>query len=139
MYDKLVEIHENINVGVSAFYTYAHMNRLKWDGSPSSLNNHISAILADDVKLMAMKRQVDREFLAFDSLSEEGIWESFHATVLSSMSSGNNLTFSAVADHLKFTVTAQQGTSPPDAALKADVTTKHKPKGRTDVWCDFHK
>lgn len=76
MYDKLVEIHEKTNVGVSAFYMYIHMNQLKWDRFPSSLNTHISTILAADAKLTAMKRQVDPEFLTFtllNSLPEEGI------------------------------------------------------------------
>lgn len=49
MYDKLMEIYKNINVDVTTFYTYIHMNQLKWDGS-SSLNTHISTILAANTK-----------------------------------------------------------------------------------------
>ncbi|KAG6901774.1 hypothetical protein C0995_008116, partial [Termitomyces sp. Mi166 len=117
------------------------MLTLKWDGTPSTLSNHISAISAADAKLTAMKKQIDCEFLAFillHSLPDKTVWESFHATVLSSLAPGKTLSFSELADHLTFTSTAQQGAFS-DATLKADVNTKQKPKARSELWCDYHK
>ncbi|KAH0577984.1 hypothetical protein H2248_004047 [Termitomyces sp. 'cryptogamus'] len=67
MYDKLVKIHQDMNVGVGAFYTFFHMLNVKWDGSPSTLNDHIATISAADSKFTAMKKQIDPEFLAFIS------------------------------------------------------------------------
>ena len=32
MYDKIVDIHQNTNIGVNTFYTFAGMLNLKWDG-----------------------------------------------------------------------------------------------------------
>ncbi|KAG6883226.1 hypothetical protein C0993_007292 [Termitomyces sp. T159_Od127] len=74
MFDQLVKIHEETNVGVSAFYTYIHMQKLKLDRSLSSLQNHIATLSAANAKLTTMKKTIDREFLAFtllNSLPEE--------------------------------------------------------------------
>ena len=51
MYDKIVDIHQNTNIGVNAFYTFAGMLNLKWDGDHSTLDNHIAAIKSGDAKL----------------------------------------------------------------------------------------
>ncbi|KAG6871386.1 hypothetical protein C0993_003378, partial [Termitomyces sp. T159_Od127] len=59
MFDKLVEIHENTNMGVSAFYTFIQMLNTKWDGSSLTLSEHIAAISAADAKLTAMKKIID--------------------------------------------------------------------------------
>ena len=141
MLDKLVKIHEDTNVGVSAFYTFIHMLNLRWDGSATMLNNHISAISAADAKLTAMKKQINHEFLAFillQSLLDDNVWESFHATVLNSLAPRKAMSFSELADCLTFMATAQQGASS-DAALKVDTNTKKRPKSKSGLWCNLHK
>ncbi|KAG6884004.1 hypothetical protein C0993_002154 [Termitomyces sp. T159_Od127] len=128
MFDELVKIHEKTNVRVSAFYTYMCMARFKWDGSAASLNNHITTI-------SLVKKQVDREFLVFillNSLPDESAWESFCTTVLNSLTPRKSLSFNEIANCLTFTVATQEGASSSDAALKADVTTKQKAKGKTN-------
>ncbi|KAG6808409.1 hypothetical protein H0H87_008812 [Tephrocybe sp. NHM501043] len=65
MFDKLVTIHVNTNIGVTTFYTFISMLSLKWDGSLTTLSDHIAAISAADSKLTAMKKNIDKEFLAF--------------------------------------------------------------------------
>ena len=139
--DKLIKIHEDTNVGVSAFYTFIHMLNLRWDGSATTLNDHISAISAADAKLTAMKKQIDREFLAFillQSLPDNNVWESFHATVLNSLAPGKAMSFSELVDCLTFTTTAQQGASS-DATLKVDTNAKQRPKPKSELWCNLHK
>ncbi|KAH0591548.1 hypothetical protein H2248_001606 [Termitomyces sp. 'cryptogamus'] len=126
MFDKLVTIHVNTNVGVSAFYTFISMLNLKWDGSSSTLSNHISMLLAADAKLTAMKKEINYN-----------IWESFKATVLNLLAPGTPLTFSALSNQLTFTATAQQSTSS-EAAFKADSNAKLKFKNKLETWCQFH-
>lgn len=141
MFEKLVKIHEDTNVTVSAFYTFTSMLHRKWDGSPSTLSDHIAAISAADAKLTAMKKQIDREFLAYillQTLPEDNKWESFRATVLNSLAPGESLSFSQVVDYLTFTAAAQRGTSS-NAALKANTSSKHKSKTKSDKWCEHHK
>ncbi|KAH0581027.1 hypothetical protein H2248_012170 [Termitomyces sp. 'cryptogamus'] len=106
MFDRLVKIHKGTNVGISAFYTFIYMLTLKWDGSPSTLSNHISVISAANAKLTAMKKQVNPEFLAFillHSLPDKTMWESFHATVLNLLAPGKALSFPELSDCLTFT------------------------------------
>ncbi|KAH0585075.1 hypothetical protein H2248_008337 [Termitomyces sp. 'cryptogamus'] len=140
MFNKLVIIHVNTNISVSAFYTFISMLNLKWDRSPSTLSNHISALSATDAKLTTMKKEIDCEFLTFillQSLLEDNVWESFRATVLNLFAPGMSLTFSALSNQLTFTATPQQDTSS-KAALKADSNAKSKFKNKLDMWCQFH-
>ncbi|KAG5353621.1 hypothetical protein C0989_004301 [Termitomyces sp. Mn162] len=77
MFDRLIKIDAETNIIISAFYTFIYMFTLKWDGSPSTLSNHISVISAANAKLTAMKKQVNPELLAFiflHSLPNETMW-----------------------------------------------------------------
>ncbi|KNZ78067.1 hypothetical protein J132_02359, partial [Termitomyces sp. J132] len=140
MFDKLVKLHEATNVGISAFYTFMTMLNQKWDRSPpSTLSSYISSISAANTKLVAMKRPIDLEFLAFillSSLPKDNMWEACHVTILDSLTPGTSSAFPALADHFTFTATAQQDTSS-DAVLKAD--TNSKCKGKSDKYCKLHK
>ncbi|KAG6873954.1 hypothetical protein C0995_008993 [Termitomyces sp. Mi166 len=108
MFNKLVSIHQDINVGVSTFYTFIHMLTLKWDSFSSMFNDHISAISAANAKLTAIKKQIDSEFLAIillHSLPDKTVWETFYTTILSSITLEKALSFSELADCLTFTAT----------------------------------
>ncbi|KAG5730769.1 hypothetical protein E4T56_gene3470 [Termitomyces sp. T112] len=114
MFDKLVKMHEATYIGVSTFYIFMTMLNQKWDRSPSTLSSNISSISTANAKLVTMKIPIDPEFLAFILLSflpKDNVWEAFCATVLNSLAPGTSLAFPALADHLTFTATAQQGTS----------------------------
>ncbi|KAG5349710.1 hypothetical protein C0989_002291 [Termitomyces sp. Mn162] len=119
---------------------FISMLNLKWDKSPSTLSNHISALSAADTKLTAMKKEINHEFLAFillQSLPKDIIWESFKATILNLLAPRTSLTFSALSKWLTFTATAQQGASS-EAALKANSNAKAKFETKLDMWCQFH-
>ncbi|KAH0579044.1 hypothetical protein H2248_003204 [Termitomyces sp. 'cryptogamus'] len=120
-------------------HSFMTMLNQKWDGSPSTLSSHISSISAANTKLVAMKKPIDPEFLAFillSSLPKDNVWEAFHATIPNSLTPGTSLAFPALADHLTATATAQQGTSS-DAGFKADANSKCK--GKSDKYCKLHK
>ncbi|KAG6899590.1 hypothetical protein C0993_008890 [Termitomyces sp. T159_Od127] len=113
----------------------------KWDGSPTMLSEHITTISAADTKLTAMKKQINCEFLAYillHSLPDDNIWESFQATILNSMATGQALTFAEISDQLTFTAMAQQGISS-EATLKANANPKHRIKPKSKTWCELHQ
>ncbi|KAF9552473.1 hypothetical protein CPC08DRAFT_606571, partial [Agrocybe pediades] len=135
LYQKLVHIHQNTNVGVSAFYTYIGMVNSKWDGDVTTVQEHIASLAAADAKLTAMKKPIDPEFLSFlllHSLPDDPTWETFKSSVLNSMPVGTKLSFSKLSDHITFQTTRIQGSSN-ETALNAKAgktkSTKH---------CDLH-
>ncbi|KAH0589791.1 hypothetical protein H2248_005506 [Termitomyces sp. 'cryptogamus'] len=131
MFDNLVKIHQNTNVGISA-------NEMD---PPPTLSNHISSISATNTKLTAMKKQIDHKFLTLillHSLPNDNMWESFCTTFLNLLALEKALSFSEHSNHFTFQATAQQGASA-DAGLKADSNAKSKPKAKPDKWCKSHK
>ncbi|KJA17869.1 hypothetical protein HYPSUDRAFT_105098, partial [Hypholoma sublateritium FD-334 SS-4] len=147
LYKKLVDIHQNQNVGASAFYTFIGMLETKWDGTPDTIQDHIATIAAGDSKLVAMKKPMDSEFLAFlllHSLPDDPVWEMFKTSVLNTIPKDEKITFAGISDRLVFNAMRQQGT---ESALKASKQFS-KPKGsRSDAassskskqYCSFHK
>ena len=146
LYNKLVDIHQNQNVGASAFYTFIGMLETKWDGSPDTVQDHIATIAAGDSKLVAMKKPMDSEFLAFlllHSLPNDPVWEMFKTSVLNAIPKDEKITFSGISDRLVFNAMRQQGT---ETALKATKQFNKSKGSRSDaasskskMYCSFHK
>ena len=106
-----------------------------------TLSKHIAAISAVDAKLTTMKKKINCEFLAFillHSLPDDNMWELFQATILNSTVPGKLLAFSELSNCLTFTATAQQDTSA-KAALKVNITSKHKAKPKSNIWCELYQ
>ncbi|PPQ83713.1 hypothetical protein CVT26_005513 [Gymnopilus dilepis] len=137
VYNKILEIHQKTNVGVSAFYTFVGMMNLKWDGDISTIQDHIASISAADAKLTAMKKGVDSEWLAFillQSLPNTTVWETFKTSVLHSMPTDSKLSFSELSNRLTFEAARIQGsTEASESALKAKAA-KPSSKPRSDKW-----
>lgn len=113
LYKKLVDIHQNQNIGTSTFYTFICMLETKWDGSLDNIQDHIATFAAGDSKLVAMKQPMDSEFLVFllfHSLPMDSIWEMFKTSILNSMPKDTKITFSGISDCLVFNTMCQQGT-----------------------------
>jgi len=145
MYDKIVDIHQNTNIGVNAFYTFAGMLNLKWDGDQSTLDNHIAAIKSGDAKLSGMKKPIDAEFLAFlllNSLPDDSIWETFRTTILNSIPNNTTLSFADIASRLASTASLQaKGTPTSESALKAKsshTSSSSSRKPKSQKWCTHH-
>ncbi|KAF8578283.1 hypothetical protein K439DRAFT_1253658, partial [Ramaria rubella] len=54
MYEKLVEMHQEVNVGINTFYNFIELSSLRWDGT-SSIEEHISRFSAINSKLTSLK------------------------------------------------------------------------------------
>ncbi|KII94280.1 hypothetical protein PLICRDRAFT_100556, partial [Plicaturopsis crispa FD-325 SS-3] len=57
LYDKLTDMHEKTNVGVTAFYTFRKLIRLKWDGT-SPVGDHIAKLNSAHRRLTAMNKSL---------------------------------------------------------------------------------
>ncbi|KAF8585445.1 hypothetical protein K439DRAFT_1343532 [Ramaria rubella] len=64
LWESIMAQFEEQNMGISAFYTYAEMMNLKWDGS-TDIHEHISKLRSAKQRLAGMKRKVNEEFMAF--------------------------------------------------------------------------
>ncbi|KAF8583701.1 hypothetical protein K439DRAFT_1286729, partial [Ramaria rubella] len=87
MYDKLVEIHREVNVSINAFYNFVELVGLRWDGV-SSIEEHISQFSTINSKLTSLKKPIDDFFLTMlllQSLPTSSNWETFKSSVLNSL------------------------------------------------------
>ncbi|KAF8573922.1 hypothetical protein K439DRAFT_1277638, partial [Ramaria rubella] len=87
MYEKLVEIHREVNVGINMFYNFVELIGLKWDGV-SGIEEHISQFSTINSKLTSLKKPVNDFFLAMlllQSLPTTPNWEMFKSSVLNSL------------------------------------------------------
>lgn len=140
LFEKLVEIHKQKNIGASAFYTWVGMLGLKWDGDTSTLQAHIAALASADAKLTSMKKAIDPEFLAYmllHSLPDDNTWEAFKSTVLNSLPKGATLSFAELSERLSATAIHHKGTGG-DSALKAKTQKSASKKQKPQKKCIHH-
>ena len=130
VYDRIIKIYEGTNTNSTAFYTWVEMMDLKWDGI-SPISDHIASVRAGERRLAALGRQIDSAFLAYfllHSLPSDSTWSSFTASVLNSLPSNSDVSFTDIETRLLAEATrVVSSTGKAESALKA-AKPRPKPK-----------
>ena len=102
IYDAITQMFNATNAGTIAFYTFVELFESSWDGT-SPIDDHITKIRSASNRLIALKKPIDNEYLAFFlllSLPSNQFWENFKSSVISSQNPDSPLTFETVVSRL---------------------------------------
>ncbi|KAF8580295.1 hypothetical protein K439DRAFT_1619909 [Ramaria rubella] len=142
-YEKLVEMHCEVNVSINAFYNFLELSSLHWDVI-SGIEDHISHFSAINSKLTLLKKPIDDFFLAMfllQSLPTTASWETFKSSVLNSLPPGTNLSFSTLENCIVAEALCLKGSSSNPAVLELALKVskdKKQLKSQKQKNCKLH-